>query len=100
VTKILPKEGNVFATLFFGEECSLPAEVPVITKKEGGKGLILKEPKGVLGTEQTTHEISENSLTELWTISETEEHKATIDGTGVVALTSPHVGVSWKGTPG
>jgi len=100
VTQILPKEGNVFATLFFGEECSLPAEVPVITKKEGGKGLVLKEPKGVLGTEQATHEITENSLTELWTISETEEHKATIDGTAVVGLTGTDLGLSWKGTPG
>jgi hypothetical protein len=100
VTKILPKEGNVFAVLYFGEECSLPAEVPVITKKEGGKGLVLKEPKGTLNTEEETHEITENSLTELWTISETEEHKATVDGTAVVALAGAHAGLKWKGTPG
>jgi hypothetical protein len=118
VTQIKPKSvtSNVFATLFFGEECSLPAEVPVITKlgaelekEEGGKkvkffdigkGLVLKEPKGKLGTEELTHEITENSLTELWAISETEEHKATIDGTGVVNLIGAHSGKIWKGTPG
>jgi hypothetical protein len=100
VTQIKPVTGNVFATLFFGEECSLPAEVPVITKKTEGKGLVLKEPLGKLGTEELTHEITENSLTELWTISETEEHKATIDGTAVVNLVGAHVGKIWKGTPG
>jgi hypothetical protein len=100
VTQIKPVTGNVLATFFFGEECSLPAEVPIITKKESGKGLVLKEPKCTLGTEEVTHEISENSLTELWTISETEEHKATVDGTAVVNLVGAHLGLKWKGTPG
>jgi hypothetical protein len=100
VTQIKPVTGNVFATLFFGEECSLPAEVPVITKKESGKGLVLKEPKGTLGTEEVTHEITQNSLTEAWLISETEEHKATVDGTAVVSLVGVHLGLKWKGTPG
>jgi len=101
VTQIKPVTGNVFATLFFGEECSLPAEVPVITKKETGKGLVLREPLGKLGTASLTHEITEvPALTELWAISETEEHKATIDGTGVVGLTTPHNAITWNGTPG
>lgn len=98
VVRILPETGNVFAKLFFGEECSLPEEVPVITKS-GGNGLVLKEPFG-FSTESTGHEIVPGTLTELWLISETEEHKANLEGALIVALSGAHLTVQWKGTPG
>jgi hypothetical protein len=99
VTKIQPESGTVFGKLFFGAECSLPEEVPVITKA-GGNGLVLTDPLGV-GNELVTHEITElAALTELWTISVTEEHKATVTGSASVVLTSPHNALKWKGTPG
>jgi hypothetical protein len=99
VTQIKPETGNVFGKLFFGEECSLPEEVPIITKAVGGRGLVLSDPLGV-GNELVTHQITQHSLTELWAISETEEHKATIDGTANVGLETPHNALKWKGTPG
>jgi hypothetical protein len=117
VTKVVPETGNVFGTLYFGEFCSLPEEVPVITRLtilaeltvegkkvvdyEVGNGLVLKEPLGKLGTEETSHEISElAALTELWAISETTEHKATVEGSATVVLSGIHSGLKWKGTPG
>jgi hypothetical protein len=99
VVEIKPKTGNVFANLFFGEECSLPEEMPIIGLVDG-KGVFLKEPRGTLGTEELTHEFTENSLTELWAISETAEHKATLDGTAVAKLGGTHASKIWKGTPG
>lgn len=99
VTQIKPETGNVFGKFFFGEECSLPEEVPIITKASSGRGLVLSDPLGI-GNELVTHQITQHSLTELWAISETEEHKATIDGTANIALTGAHTGLKWKGTPG
>jgi hypothetical protein len=98
-TQVLPETGNVFATLFFGKECSLPEEVSVITKKETGEGLVLTDPLGI-GKELTEHEITElAALTELWLISETAEHKATIEGEAAVDLSGSHNGLEWSGTP-
>ena len=98
-TEMLPIMENVIARLSFGEECSLPAEVPVITKKETGKALVLTDPLGI-GNELAEHEITElSALTELWVISETAEHKATVEGKAAVGLTGAHIGLKWKGTP-
>lgn len=99
VTQFLPETGTTLATLFFGEECSLPEKVALITKSETGKGLALTDPLG-LGKELVEHEIAElSALTELWVISETAEHKVTLEGKAAVGLTSPHNGLKWKGTP-
>ena len=97
--QLLPETGNVLGTLYFGEECSLPEEVSVMTKKETGKGLVLTDPLGI-EEELTEHEITElSALTELWLISESAEHKATIEGKAAVGLTSSHSGLKWSGTP-
>jgi hypothetical protein len=97
VTQLLPETGTVLGTLFFGGECALPKEVPLITKKETGKGLVLTDPLGI-SKELVEHEATQlSALTELWAISETEEHKATLEGSAAIGLTSPHSGLKWKG---
>jgi hypothetical protein len=97
-TQLSPETGTVLGTLFFGEVCALPAEVPLITKKEG-KGLVLKDPIGIAG-ELKEHEFAElASLTELWAISETAEHKAIVEGSAAVGLTGAHSGLKWSGLP-
>lgn len=110
VTKIQPETGITFGNLFFGEECSLPEEVPVITAVkltvEGkevldvGNGLVIKDPSGI-GNLNINHEITELSgLTELYTISVTPEHKAVVEGSATVRLIETHLGLEWNGTPG
>jgi len=96
--QVLPETGTTFGKLSFGEECALPEEVPLITKKEG-KGLVLKDPVGI-ASELKEHEITElPALTELWAISETTEHKATLEGSAAAALTGEHSGLKWSGVP-
>jgi hypothetical protein len=100
VIQVKPEVGNVFGKFFFGEECSLPEEVPMITKKEGGKGLALTDLLGI-GNELVEHEFTElPALSELWVISETAEHKKTVEGNLGVRLAGAHTGLKWKGTPG
>jgi hypothetical protein len=99
VTELLPESGSVLATFYFGETCSLPEEVSLITKKETGNGLVLTDPLGI-GKELVTHEVTElAALTELWLINEKEEHKVTLEGSAAVALSGTHSGLAWKGTP-
>jgi hypothetical protein len=99
VVQVLPETANTFGKLFFGEECSLPEEVPLITKSKEAKGLVLKDPLGI-GSELKEHEIAElAALTELWVISETVEHKATVEGKAAVGLTGAHSGLAWRGAP-
>lgn len=38
-------------------------------------------------------------LTKLWLLSNTPEHKTTLDGSVNVFLTGPHLGLKWAGTP-
>jgi hypothetical protein len=99
VVQLQPETGTVMATLFFGAECSLPEKVNVITKEETGKGLVLTDPLG-FGKETTEHEVVElSALTQLWLISETSEHKATLEGGAAVGLSGSHKGLKWKGKP-
>ncbi len=84
--------GGPFATLLFGEECSLPEEVKVFGK------LYLKDCKNIKN-EEPTHLIEQGPLTHLWVISLTAEHAANIDGSAIVELTGEHKGKNWNGLP-
>jgi len=86
-------EKETLAVIELGKECSIGNKVPVIGK------LTLEDPGGVT-TESVDHLIKEGPLTELWTISKTAEHVATIDGSALVALTEEHTGLKWNGIPG
>jgi hypothetical protein len=80
--------GETLATIEMGAECSIGEKVPVIGK------LFLKDSK--LGEHLATHLASEGSLTELWVISKTVEHKATADGSAQIELGSEFKGVPWS----
>jgi hypothetical protein len=87
--RLEPKEGETLATIETTETCSVGKEVPLIGK------LTLKDSS--LETEAETHLVVEGSLTELWVLSKTEEHKATIGGSMIVQLAGIHAGKKWKG---
>ena len=94
VTEITPVSGETFATMEFGEECSLPETVPV-------KGILfIKDCKGEGEKELVTHLIEQGPLTHLYVISDTAEHAANIDGSANVALAGEHVNMKWSGLPG
>jgi len=91
LTKIEPSAGTVFAHIEFGEECALPAKVPV----EGS--LLIKDCVNVEAT-SLDHLIEVDSTSVLWVISNTPEHKATIHGSALVALVgTTDADAAWSG---
>jgi len=95
LTRIEPSvAGGPFATLEFGEECSLPEKVPVFGK------LFLKDCKDEGKVELVKHLIEQGPLTHLFVISDTVEHAANIDGSAFVQLEGAHSGLKFSGLPG
>lgn len=104
VVKISPVRADLrFGIIYHGEECSLPEEVPVYGH------LVLVDPVDKGLTEEGAHGgaphlydhlITEHSLTKLWVISNTLEHKAVIKGSAWVNLGGEHSAMGWKGVPG
>ena len=73
--QILPDEGETFWTTEMGKECSIGTKVPVIGK------LFLKDCENALLTHQEIHLVEpESELTELFVISRTPEHIASLLG--------------------
>jgi len=93
LTQILPDTGETFATIFLGELCSIGEEVPVIGKA------FLKDCKNAFLSHLLEHLVEAGPLTELWTISKTEEHKATILGSAFAFLGGEHKGLHFSGDP-
>ncbi len=89
--KIEGKEVPVFGHIKMGEECSIGEDVPIIGSKFGAV-----DSGGMAGllTEAATHVFQEGPLTEMWAISETVEHKATVGGKWKIKWTS---GINWSG---
>jgi hypothetical protein len=86
---------EVMATLKMGEECSLPEVIPI-----GGK-FSVKDCENAFLTHKLFHLAEAFApLTYLWVISDTVEHRATLDGSVLVGLLSPHAKLEWAGTPG
>jgi len=93
LTQILPDTGETFATIFLGELCSIGEEVPVIGKA------FLKDCKNAFLSHLLEHLVEVGPLTELWVISKTEEHKATILGSAFAFLGGEHKGLHFSGDP-
>ena len=104
ITEILPLveevvagvKQEVFGRIKMSVECPIGSNIPVI-----GKLTIIDVTGGVAKgvevlKEQATHLIETGPLTELWVLSKTEEHKATILGKAKVKTTT---GANWSGTP-
>jgi hypothetical protein len=85
---------NAFAHVELGEECSIGEDVLI-----GGK-FAIKDCLGKYKEHRVNHLIEEfPALTELWAISNTPEHKATILGSAEVFLTGANKGLKWAGLP-
>jgi hypothetical protein len=89
---------EIMATVKTGEECALGEAIPI-----GGK-FSVKDCEGVNGTAFLTHKLIHLAeafapLTYLWAISDTVEHRATLDGSVLVGLLAPHANLEWAGTP-
>jgi hypothetical protein len=93
LTRIEPLEGETFATLNMGAECPIGELIPVRGK------LYLEDGQNAFLTHQVTHLVKEGPLTDLWVLNKTAEHKATIDGSAIVALTGAHEKLLWSGDP-
>jgi hypothetical protein len=86
----------VFARIKMSAECPIGSNVPVI-----GKLTIIDVTNGVTNgnevlKELLTHLIEQGPLTELWVLSKTAEHVATILGKAKVFLVSDQL---WSGNP-
>lgn len=92
LTRIEPKSGETLAVLEMSEVCALGEEIPILGK------LTLQDPE--LATSLVEHMITQGPLTELWVISKTAEHVATVDGKAKVTLSGANAGTEWCGSPG
>jgi len=97
ILKILPDTGETFATIQLPAACPIGTSVPVIGS------LALKDCENLALTHLIEH-LAEafTPLTELWTISKTEEHKASLLGSAWAFLTGElnnHKGLKWSGDP-
>jgi hypothetical protein len=98
ITKILPDTGKEFAAIktgpAVGNECPIGTNVPVIGS------LALKDCENLALTHLIEHLVEQfTPLTQLWTISETVEHQATLLGSAWAFLTGEHVNLKWSGDP-
>lgn len=89
-----PVEGTTFLTLEFGEACALGESCAIFGKNS------IKDSKNELGTELVAHTVEQGPIAELFFVSKTAEHQATVDGQGVLELTGAHKGLKWSGIPG
>jgi hypothetical protein len=98
IVKILPDEGETFATISTGpatgNECPIGTKVPVIGS------LALKDCENLALTHLVEHLVEQfTPLTKLWTISKTVEHEASLLGSAWARLTGEHEGLKWSGDP-
>jgi hypothetical protein len=95
--KVLPDSGETFATIEMSAACPIGTKVPVLGT------LALKDCEGLALTHLVKHLVEPTStegtlLTELWTISKTTEHKASLLGTAWAFLVGEnHVGLKFSG---
>jgi hypothetical protein len=85
---------NAIAHIELGEECALGEEILL-----NGE-LAFQDCQKEFLVHKVVHLWEEFvPLTKLWVISNTLEHKTTIDGSVNVFLTGEHLGLKWAGTP-
>ena len=91
--RLEPNEGETFTTIESSEACAVGAKIPVKGK------FFLKDCKNEFQTELVDHLVEEGLLTHLFVISDTVEHASKIDGSVILRLETPHLGLKWSGTP-
>lgn len=96
VVKFLPDTGETLATIYMSEECSIGERVPVIGKVR------VKDCSALALTHLVEHLVEVTSGiegTELWVISKTVEHMATLLGSAFAYLTGAHTGMAFSADP-
>jgi hypothetical protein len=92
VIVLLPDVGETFATIEMGAGCPVGTKVAVV-----GQHFVIEDSQGKFKEHLVKHLIDEGPLTELWVISKTEEHKATILGSALAFLAGKHIGLKFGG---
>jgi hypothetical protein len=92
---ILPINAEMrFVTLLLSEACPIGEKVPISGE------FSIKDCEGKFLTHLVEHLVEEFApLTELWVITNTAEHKATIDGSAWAFLAGEHAGLKFGGDP-
>lgn len=93
IVKLLPVEGETLAVVEMSAACPIGTKVPVIGK------LTLKDCENLALTHLVKHLVEQGPGTELWTISKTAEHAATLLGSAWAYLVGEHTGLKFSGDP-
>src|SRR6187399_1161660 len=93
VIEVLPDEGEVFVSIEMGEECSIGEKVNVI-----GPRVQYRDCQNEFLVHKVEH-LVEILLQELWVISKTAEHVATLGGTFYLYLGGEHLNLKWSIEP-
>jgi hypothetical protein len=103
LVEVLPDTGldTTFVTFKVGpevgNECPIGSKIPVIGRiflRDCNERFLEHLVEHLVETDATT-----TKLTELWVISKTEEHKASLLGSAWAFLTGEHEGLKWSGDP-
>jgi hypothetical protein len=89
--KVIPDEGETFATIVTGSKCPIGTSDPIIGK------LLLKDCENKGSEHLVKHLLEEGPGTELFLASLTPEHKATLLGSAWASLVGEHAGLKFGG---
>jgi hypothetical protein len=93
LVKVLPDIGETLATITLPAACPIGTKVPLIGK------INLKDCENLMSTHLFEHLVEQGPGTELFTISKTAEHAATLLGSAWVALFGEDINLKWSGDP-
>jgi hypothetical protein len=86
-------KSEIFATLEMSAECAIGTKVNIIGHKT------FKDCENIMLVHTLRHLLEIGPLTQLWVISKTAEHVATVLGSWWAKLTGAHAGLLWGGDP-
>jgi hypothetical protein len=91
--KVIPDTGETFGTQELPAACPIGTKIPLIGK------LTFKDCENLALTHLVKHLLEAGPGTELWMISRTEEHKATLLGSAWAKLGAEHTGLKFSADP-
>lgn len=89
-----PVTGETFLTVELEKTCPVTGPCPIIGINS------VTDAEGLLSTELAAHTVEQGPISELWIVSKTAEHKATVEGQAVLELSGAHKGLKWSGVAG
>jgi hypothetical protein len=90
LVRLLPDEGETFATIEFPAACPLGTKIPVLGK------VVFKDCENLALTHLVKHLSEVGPGAELWVISKTAEHTTIILGSTWIFLTGEHLGLKFS----